>query len=325
MTVITQEPQKKLIVRIAEKFGVEKDKLLETLKATAFKQKEGVEISNEQMMALLIVAEQYRLNPFTKELYAYPDKGGIVPVVSVDGWSRIINMHPQFDGMEFKYSDTKVRPPGAKVDCNEWIEVSIHRKDRSRPTVVREYLDEVYREPFTGTNRTTGKTYTTDGTWQSYPKRMLRHKGVIQCARLALGFTGIVDDDEADAIVDMGQAVVVTTHNQSTSAPEQLLLEQAKVDPIVQELIKRAKGSQTWEPAYAFAQQRFSGQVGEYVKQKLRDAEIESMPSAMENFAATVAASAPDTIEASAPETVDDTPTGVLFADPSADDDHLPY
>jgi phage recombination protein Bet len=72
--------------------------LIETLKATAFKG----QVSDAQMTALLVVANQYGLNPWTKEIYAFPDKNnGIVPVVGVDGWSRIINGHPQFDGMDF--------------------------------------------------------------------------------------------------------------------------------------------------------------------------------------------------------------------------------
>lgn len=34
------------------------------------------------------------------------------------------------------------------------------------------------------------------------PKRMLRHKAMIQCARLAFGFAGIYDKDEAERIVE---------------------------------------------------------------------------------------------------------------------------
>ena len=30
------------------------------------------------------------------------------------------------------------------------MECVMHRKDRKHPTAIREYLDEVYREPFTG-------------------------------------------------------------------------------------------------------------------------------------------------------------------------------
>ncbi|HBZ0719847.1 TPA: phage recombination protein Bet, partial [Klebsiella pneumoniae] len=124
---------KSLVTRIASRFGVDTRKFYETLKATAFKQRDGSAPTDEQMMTLLIVAEQYGLNPFTREIYAFPDKqNGIIPVVGVDGWSRIINEHPQYDGVEFVYSDKMVRMQGAKVDCPEWIECVIYRKDRSR-------------------------------------------------------------------------------------------------------------------------------------------------------------------------------------------------
>lgn len=126
---------KSLVTRIASRFGVDTRKFYETLKATAFKQRDGSAPTDEQMMTLLIVAEQYGLNPFTREIYAFPDKqNGIIPVVGVDGWSRIINEHPQYDGVEFVYSDKMVRMQGAKVDCPEWIECVIYRKDRSRLT-----------------------------------------------------------------------------------------------------------------------------------------------------------------------------------------------
>ena len=37
--------------------------------------------------------------------------------------------------------------------------------------------------------------------WKQYPRRMLRHKALIQCARYAFGFAGIVDPDEAERII----------------------------------------------------------------------------------------------------------------------------
>lgn len=169
--------------------------LIETLKLTAFRQRGNDVVTDAQMEALLIVAEQYRLNPFTKELFAFSDKGAIVPVVSVDGWSRIINEHPQSDGFEFTYSESFVTMPRGKP-CPDWCEVSLFRKDRSRPTVIREFLDEVYQPP-RGQN-----AY--DGPWQSHTKRFLRHKTLIQGARLAFGFAGIYDEDEARRIIDAG-------------------------------------------------------------------------------------------------------------------------
>lgn len=161
-----------LVAKMASRYGVDADKMMTTLKATAFKG----EVSNEQMMALLIVADQHGLNPWCKEIYAFPDRTGIVPVVSVDGWARIINGHPQMDGIDFEMPED-----GSSCTC------VIHRKDRSHPTRVTEYMAEVNR----GTQP-----------WKSHPRRMLRHKALIQCARIAFGFAGIYDEDEAERIVE---------------------------------------------------------------------------------------------------------------------------
>lgn len=190
----TETKRTSLVTKFADKYHIEPARLLETLKATAFRQrKQDVQISNEQMAALLIVADQYKLNPFTKEIFAFEDKGAIVPVVSVDGWARIINEHPAFNGMEFNYSDQIVTMTAGKP-CPEWCEVVIYRKDRERPTIVREYLDEVYQAP-RGQNAYAGP-------WQSHTKRFLRHKTLIQGARIAFGFAGIYDEDEANRIVE---------------------------------------------------------------------------------------------------------------------------
>lgn len=182
-----------LAVSLAKQFNIQGDpqELVQTLKATAFKGN----ATDAQFNALMIVSTQYGLNPFTKEIYAFPDKqNGIVPVVGVDGWSRIINSHPQFDGMEFKYSEETTTPAGSNTKAHEWVECVIYRKDRSHPIVAREYLDEVYRPPFKG------KFGEVNGPWQSHTKRMHRHKAMIQTARLAFGFVGIYDEDEAQRI-----------------------------------------------------------------------------------------------------------------------------
>ena len=166
------------------------------------------------MTALLIVSQQYGLNPWVKEVFAFPDKqNGIVPVVGVDGWTRIINSNPQYDGVEFSYSDDLVTMPGGKP-CPTYIDCAIYRKDRSRPTVVREYLDEVYREA----------SYKTP--WQTHTKRFLRHKALIQCARMAFGFAGIYDQDEAERIIE-GERVINPSQSESKpTIPAQALIDQ---------------------------------------------------------------------------------------------------
>ena len=191
-----------LTVRLGERFGLDPQKLLTGLKATAFR-KAG-EISNEQLMALLVVSDQYGLNPFTREIYAFPDRdGAIIPIVSVDGWLRIINSHPQFDGVEFAEAPEQEELDGKMVP--RWIECTIYRKDRSHPTVVREYTTEVYQPPRTR-RLDDGSIKTYPGPWQTHTMRMMRHKVLIQGARVAFGFAGIFDEDEGQRIRD-GQAI----------------------------------------------------------------------------------------------------------------------
>lgn len=235
-----------LVAKFADKFSIEPGKLMSTLKSTAFKQNGNNEVSDEQMAALLIVADQYGLNPFTKEIYAFPDKGGIVPVIGVDGWARIVNEHPQCDGFEFSYADELVEFSSKKVPV--WMEVRVYRKDRQRPVIVREYFDEVVRRNMQP--------------WQSHPNRMLRHKTFVQGARLAFGFAGVFDEDEAQRVVerDMGAAEEVKhvpqPQSRSQRAAAKPAIEQADADGVIEQPVQRqAEPVQQTEQAAQPAQQ----------------------------------------------------------------------
>jgi phage recombination protein Bet len=183
-----------VIARFASRFGMEPEKVLATLKATAFRSKDPA--TNEQMMALMIVAEQYSLNPFTKELYAFPDeRAGIVPVVSIDGWTRIMQEAKAFNGYDVRWSEETVEWEGKQVPS--WCEITIYRRDIEHQITHREWFDEVRRNT---------------GPWKSHPRRLLEHKTLIQTARRAFGFAGIYDEDEAARITE---ATVVTLPKES--------------------------------------------------------------------------------------------------------------
>lgn len=185
--------------------------LVETLKATAFKG----QVSDAQMTALMVVANQYALNPWTKEIYAFPDKNnGIVPVVGVDGWSRIINNHPQFDGMEFEQDD-------------ESCTCIIFRKDRGHPIKVTEYMAECKRANV--------------GPWSSHPRRMLRHKAMIQCARIAFGYGGIYDQDEAERIVEEKVITGEVIRDEPKAPPPYPAEQMAKNLPVWTEMMHAGK------------------------------------------------------------------------------------
>lgn len=177
-TAIASIEAPSVIGSMAERYGMDRRAFEATLRATIMPK----DCSNEQVAAFLIVAKQHDLNPFTKEIFAFPSRGGIQAIVSIDGWMRLINSHPQFDGMEF--DDHFGGEDGQTLTG---ITCKIHRKDRSHPVEVTEYMSECFRET---------------ETWKRWPTRMLRHKAAIQAARYAFGFAGIMEPDEAERMVE---------------------------------------------------------------------------------------------------------------------------
>ena len=77
---------------------------------------------------------------------------------------KLINQDPQFAGMTFKES------PELELDIPLWMECSIYRHDRILPITVKEYSSEIKTEHLL---------------WKTMPRRMLRHRSIQQCARLA--------------------------------------------------------------------------------------------------------------------------------------------
>ncbi len=166
------------IADLAKVYNLDAAAFVYTFKAVAMPQPH----TDPEFVSCCLVAREHQLNPLTKEIYFMRDKHGkIQAIVSVDGWIKKCNEHPQFDGMEF---DDKIGPDGTLTA----ITCSIFRKDRSRPTKITEYMSEC-RQP-----QRAGK----DGPWQTVPNRMLRNRTICQTARVAFGFAGIMDRDEFD-------------------------------------------------------------------------------------------------------------------------------
>ncbi len=190
-----------LIAKVAARYSIEAEKFASIIKQTAFKTKDR-EPSNEELAALLAVAERYGLDVWTKQIHAFVDKsGGIVPVVGVDGWNHLEQTHPHFAGERV---DMPPREEWLQIDedaklCPPWVTVTIKRDDHGEQSVT-EYLDECYK-PAIKKNGQNGP-YVISGPWQTHTKRMLRHKARIQAIREVLSYGGIYDADEAERIVE---------------------------------------------------------------------------------------------------------------------------
>lgn len=116
---------------------------------------------------LLKTAKQFRLNPLFGHIAwdPYPEYGPEV-FITIDGWIYLIHREPSFRGVSFHSS------PELEHGIPVWMECRIYRADLIKPITAREYFVELK---------------TDHPSWEKMPRRMMRHKTLQQCARLAFG------------------------------------------------------------------------------------------------------------------------------------------
>jgi hypothetical protein len=125
-----------------------------------------IEVPAKTILTLLRMMQSLHLDPLCEEIgFTQYDDGHWQVFITIEGCSKLLNQHPQFNGLIFNQADTLVD------GVPEWIECSIYRRDRIMPITVREYLMEVRSEK---------------EIWQKMPRRMLRHRALQQCVRLAI-------------------------------------------------------------------------------------------------------------------------------------------
>ncbi len=118
---------------------------------------------------LLRMANKYRLDPLSDEIVLIKSIDDTYqPFITINGWSKLINEHPQFTGMSLKDSSELID------GIPRWMECAIYRNDRILPIIIKEYFEEVR---------------TDQASWQQMPRRMLRHRVIQQCARLAFNIS----------------------------------------------------------------------------------------------------------------------------------------
>ena len=237
-----------LMARMAAEYGVDKDKLAKTLSTTIFGQKEGNQIippTPEEMMTLLVICDQYKLNPFTRQVYAFAKGGKVVPIVSIDGWLAIINRQPDYDGLTIRFSEKEIEIGGVKIP---------------------EYARECYQKTMV---------------WGSYPRRMLRHKAIIQCARVAFGLSGIYDEDEGQNIIDAEELNAAPAKAASRSEktlpaaqPKKSLAVSSRdeMNKLLDSCVNMAIAHSNWSVADKWVSESFSGEELEYARQYIATA-----------------------------------------------------
>lgn len=165
---------------IASSTGVTAEEVGEVLRGMIIsgKNQHGATATNAEMTVVSSIFAKYDLNPFIREGHAFISGGKLQVIIGFDGFVKIMNRQPTFNGVEFE----------DKFEGGELISVTtkIHIKGRDFPVCTTEYMDEAYQP--------------NSAAWKKFKKRMLRNKSLAQCIRIAFGVADVVDPDEADRI-----------------------------------------------------------------------------------------------------------------------------
>lgn len=148
-----------LVTEVANTLAISSQELSHWAKETV--------VPEEVLKSILRTALRLKLDPLLGQIDWELNLDGSYEVyIPIDGWIAMIHREPSFKGLTFSQA----------IETEEgiplWMECSIYPSGLIQPITVREYYAELK---------------TDHPIWMQMPRRMLRHKTLQQCARLAFG------------------------------------------------------------------------------------------------------------------------------------------
>jgi len=175
---IQATPRETIVGRAAAFLGTEPSKVFNLLRGAWPTGKGEPPLSNEELTSGLALVARYELDPLAREVYVTRHKGKLMTVIGVDGWVRVLDRTPHYDGfdVEFAWKDE------AETEV-KWIETTIYSKTREHPTKYRAFAAEY--------SRLSGFVA------KSIPIHMLRIFSLRHAVRLFTPISGATSEDEA--------------------------------------------------------------------------------------------------------------------------------
>lgn len=146
--------------------------------------------TDAQLKVFLEVCKSTGLDPFLKEIWYVAEKGLIM--AARDGYLRVANENPQFDGIETRVERDNNKIP-IKAVCTVW------RKDRNHPTICEAYFNEYNKQ---------------SPVWKQYPSAMISKVAEVLALKRSFAIHGVVSEEE------IGQEPVAITQPAPQPQPE---------------------------------------------------------------------------------------------------------
>ena len=174
--------------------------------------------SDDEFEMFMHLAKEYGLDPFQKEIFFWKQKGRVTTMTSRDGYLKIANQHPAYEGMdsniiypgdelEITKSDIKLKSDSISNMSKDPIGAYavVYRSDRKIPTKIR----VPFREYFKANNY--------KDNWKNYPSAMILKVAESMALKRAFSVSGLVSKEE------MGQ-------QEEIEVPEMEIDEQEYID-----------------------------------------------------------------------------------------------
>ena len=179
------------MIELAKNTGATVEEMTDVIKGMIIsgKAQHGAVATNAEIMVVSSVCAKFGLNPLVREAHAFVSGGKLQVMIGLDGWIKLANRNPDFDGYE---QTDNFDENGDLVS----VTTKIYVKNRRFPTPHTEYMREAF--------------VSTSPAWKKYPCRMLAGKSLGQCIRKAFGISELIDDDEAARITGSRQEKDIT-------------------------------------------------------------------------------------------------------------------
>lgn len=178
--------------------------------------------TDAQLRMFLEVCRSTGLDPFLKEIWYVAEKGLIM--AARDGYLRVANESPEFDGLETRVERDERGIP-IKAVCTVW------RKDRNHPVISEAYFNEYAKQ---------------SPVWKQYPSAMISKVAEVLALKRSFAINGVVSEEElgyegprgsAEAAQDVARAKI-----------EEIRRRPAQLAPVIAEEIPEPEDEDRYIP-----------------------------------------------------------------------------
>lgn len=213
---INNDPVVEFFAPLANESRVSVGALIQVVVNKLQNAKKSDQVRPDELIQYAALCKNAGLDPATSEVSPLVQRDRISLIIGVDGWTRIANRDPNFDGIEYKFSDDTIKVGNHEVP--KYIDTYVYFKNRSHASFWRTPYDEAFRS--------------TSPVWASMPLQMLQNRATTNAIKRAFGLSGVVDSEDVQFIkqheVDATKNATVNTVPAATTTKKKTASEKMK-------------------------------------------------------------------------------------------------